>query len=166
MSELIAKLQKTGLFDLLSAGSLIFSGLFIWIARHLPEFSWSIQHQPFYFPFFTLIIGCFLTAVPFSRWIGKGVDNPFFRYTANVSFGLYIWHNLIITLLSMYWIEDFHYMGVAQLDRWIWISLGVLAVSYSIASLSYFVLEKPILDRSHHWRGSRRYLKNRENKSA
>lgn len=160
--ERIAKLRQTSLFDLLSVCSLIAAALFIWLARHLPEFSWSIQGQPFYFPLFTLILGCFLITASFSVWFGKAVDNPFFRYTAKVSFGLYIWHSVLITLISMYWIKDFRYMGIAQLDRWIWISLGIIVVSYAIASLSYFAIEKPILDRTHRRRGSIRHKKDKE----
>lgn len=165
-AERTAKLRASGLFDALSAVSLIAAALFLWLARHKPEFSLSIQQQPFFFPFFTILIGCFLMTVPFSRWIGKGMDNPFFRYTAKVSFGLYIWHNLLMTLAVKYWIEDFHFGGIVDLGRWIWLSLGVLAVSYAIASLSYFLLEKPILDRSHRYKGSQRAPKNGAKKAA
>lgn len=153
MAERTERLRASGLFDLLSAVSLVASAVFLWLVRHQPEFSLSIQNQPFFFPFFTILIGCFLITVPFSRWIGRGVDNPFFRYTAKVSFGLYIWHNLIITLAGMYWIKDFHFGGIVPLGRWAWISLGVIVVSYGIATLSYYFIEKPILDRSHQYTG-------------
>lgn len=156
------RLRKIGLFDVLSLGSLVISILFIWKVRNLPEFDWSLQNQPFFFPYFTILIALFLVAAPYSRWVGNLLDNRFFRYTAKVSFGLYLWHTLFITLISMYWAKDYQYMGVVQLDRWAWISLGVVAVSYVIATLSYYLVEKPVLDWSRH-RESRTYTITNDN---
>ncbi|MEF2966719.1 acyltransferase [Paenibacillus sp. M1] len=144
------KLRAAGLFDLLAAGSLLAAAVFLWAMRHEPEFGWSLQNQPFFFPFFTVLIGLFLMAAPLSRWVGGLVDNPFFRYTAKVSFGLYIWHHMIMKLANLYWLKDFQVGGVVRMDRWALLSAGVIVVSYGIASLSYFFIEKPILDRSHH----------------
>ncbi|GGH31464.1 acyltransferase family protein [Paenibacillus segetis] len=143
-------LRKIGLFDLLSLGSLVISILFIWQVRNVPEFDWSLQNQPFFFPYFTILMALFLVTAPYSRWVGNLLDNRFFRYTAKVSFGLYLWHTLFITLISMYWAKDFKHMGVVQLDRWAWISLGVVVASYIVATASYYFVEKPIMDWSRH----------------
>lgn len=150
------RLSRMGLFDLLSLGSLLTAIVFIWQIRNVPEFDWSIQSQPFFFPYFTALVGLFLVAAPYSRWVGKIIDNRLFRFTAKVSFGLYIWHNVIIELVGMYWLKDFKYMAVVQLSRWAWISLGVVLVSYVIATLSYYFIEKPVLD----WSRSRNRFKN------
>lgn len=160
-------MRAKGLFDALSAASLLGAGLFIWLARHAPEFSLSFQNQPYFFPLLTVFFGGFLLFAPFSRWIGRGLDNPFFRYTAKVSFGLYIWHAMIITLVRMYWIKDFHFAGITTLNRWALISLGVIAASYAVASLSYFLIEKPILDLSKRYRpGSSGQKKTTRKKAA
>lgn len=144
------RLRQLGLFDLLSLGSLIISVLFLWNVRNIPEFDWSLQNQPFFFPYFTAMMGLFLVTAPYSRWVGNLLDNRFFRYTAKVSFGLYLWHTLFITLTSMYWAKDYQYMKVVQLDRWAMISLGVVVASYIVATASYYFVEKPIMEWSRH----------------
>ncbi|MDP4088702.1 MAG: acyltransferase, partial [Bacillota bacterium] len=48
------------------------------------------------------------------------------------------------------------YMGTSSLGRWGWISLAIVAVSYIIATLSYYLVEKPILDKAHKISGRRK----------
>lgn len=148
-TERTASLRKRGGFDVLGGLFLLGAVVLIWAARHQPEFSWSIQHQPYLFPWFALLVAGFLATAPYSRWLPAIVDNGFFRYTAKISFGLYIWHNLIMTLANKYWIADMHYFGIWEVGRWVWIVLGVLAASYIAATLSYYLIEKPVLDRAH-----------------
>lgn len=148
-AERTESLRKRGRFDWLGGLFLLGAVVLLWAARHQPEFSWSIQHQPFLFPWFALLVAGFLATAPFSRWLPVIVDNGFFRYTAKISFGLYIWHNLIMTLANKYWLADMRYFGIWEVGRWAWIAAGVLAASYLVATLSYYLIEKPVLDRAH-----------------
>lgn len=148
-AEQTQSLRKRGGFDLFGAYFLIGAVALLWIARNQPEFSWSIQNQPYLFPWFALLVAGFLATAPYSRWLSAVVDNGFFRYTAKISFGLYIWHNMIMTLVGSYWITDMHYFGIHEIGRWMWIVLGVLITSYVVASLSYYFIEKPVLDLAH-----------------
>ncbi len=148
-SEKAGTFKKKGGFDFISLASLIGAATLLWIVRHKPEFSFSLQNQPYYFPAYALLIGILLSAAPHSLWAGKLLDNRFFRYTAKVSFGLYIWHYLVITVISAYWVYDFQYMRLSQLSQWLLVSLSVLAISYVIATLSYYFIEKPVLDWAH-----------------
>jgi peptidoglycan/LPS O-acetylase OafA/YrhL len=75
------------------------------------------------------------------------LDTRFLKYTARISFSLFLWHHLILELI---WI--FHnigydrFSGLPQLANWAWISLGALILIYGIAHLSYEHIEKPFLE--------------------
>ncbi|MNN66986.1 Acyltransferase family protein [compost metagenome] len=114
--------------------------------RHLGEFDFSLQHQPYYFPAYAILFGVVLLSAPFSVMLGRLLDNRFFRYTAKVSFGLYIWHYLFITLIEKYGIKDYRYFGIVDVWRWLGISVSVVAISYAAATISYYVIEQPFIN--------------------
>lgn len=149
--------KSFGGFDYASLGSLFCSYALLWFVRHMPEFSLSLQNQPFYFPLYSLLIAISLCTASQSRWAIKILDNRFFRFTAKISFGLYIWHFVILGISSVIWANDFQYMGTKNLGMWMLISCMIIAVSYLIATLSFYFVEKPVLDWSH---GKRRILGN------
>ena len=74
----------------------------VWRARMPAEPSnlTGFQQQPYLFPLFALAVAITLVGLAHSRLLGRIVDNPFARYTATVSFGLYVWHYLVLYLLS------------------------------------------------------------------
>lgn len=78
--------------------------------------------------------------------IGRVLDNRFFRFTAQISFGLYIWHYLFITLIEKYGIADYHYSGIRDVWRWLGISVTVITISYAAAVISYYVIERPFIN--------------------
>ncbi len=116
------------------------------------EFALSIQHQPYFFPLFPAINALLLASLCQSRWMGRLFDNPFCRYTARISFGLYLWHSVVLESLRTLWWPGFAIGQVSDLAFWGGISALVLVVAYAIASLSWFFFEKPILDRAHRWK--------------
>lgn len=142
----IERLRKLGLFDAVGAAALVLAGLLIWRMRHQGEFDFSLQHQPYYFPVYAILFGVVLLSAPFSVMLGRWLDNRFFRYTAKVSFGLYIWHYFFITLIEKYGIKDYHYFGIADVWRWLGISISVVAISYAAATISYYVIEQPFIN--------------------
>jgi peptidoglycan/LPS O-acetylase OafA/YrhL len=111
------------------------------------EFAWSIGEQPAAFPFFTLIIGLLLASLPFSHFMQRLLDTRFLKYTAQISFSLFLWHHLILELIWIF--HDYGYNrfgGLPQLANWAWISLGALLLIYGIGHLSYEHIEKPFLE--------------------
>ncbi|ETT54591.1 MULTISPECIES: acyltransferase [unclassified Paenibacillus] len=142
----VERLSKLGVFDAAAVLALCLAGLLIWRMRHAGEFDFSLQQQPYMFPVYAILFGIVLFSAPFSRYAGRVLDNRFFRYTAKVSFGLYIWHYLFITLIEKYGIQDFHYSGVRDVWRWLGISLTVVAISYLAATLSFYVIEQPFIN--------------------
>ncbi|WP_078554478.1 acyltransferase family protein [Bacillus alkalicellulosilyticus] len=145
-SPRVEKFKQKGGFDAISVLSLACTFFFIFQMRHMMEFGFSLQNQPYYFPIFPLLVAIALSTATHSLWFGKLLDNVVFRFTAKVSFGLYIWHYLVIMAVERYWAQDFVYMGVTEFNTWVMISFVVLLVSYMIATLSFYFVEKPVLD--------------------
>ncbi len=139
--------RKRGLFDIVGAAALVLAGLLFWRLRHAGEFDFSLQQQPYFFPTFALLFGIVLFSAPFSLRVGSWLDNRFFRFTAKISFGLYIWHYLFITLIEKYGIPDYRYFGIESVGRWLTISGCVVLVSFAAATVSYYVIEQPFI----HW---------------
>lgn len=142
----IERLRKRGLFDVVGAAALVLAGLLIWRMRHLGEFDFSLQQQPYYFPTYAILFGIVLFTAPFSLSLGRWLDNGLFRFIAKISFGLYIWHYLFITLIEKYFIPDYHYFGIVDVGRWLAISGFVVLISFIAATLSYYLIEQPFIN--------------------
>ncbi|OKP93300.1 acyltransferase [Paenibacillus sp. P3E] len=142
----VERLRKLGVFDAVGAAAVGLASLLIWRMRHQGEFDFSLQQQPYYFPAYAILFGIVLLSAPFSVIVGRLLDNRFFRFTAKISFGLYIWHYLFITLIEKYGIQDYHYSGIRDVWRWLGISISVVAISYAAATISYYVIEQPFIN--------------------
>lgn len=141
--------KKKGGFDIICILGLLGSFLLLWFLRHAPEFSYSFQNQPYFFPFYALLIGISLAAAPHSNIAGRLLDNAFFRFTAKVSFGLYIWHYVVMFIVANAVFRSYQNFSMTNLLSWVSISLMILVVSYAVAALSYKFIEKPVLDWAH-----------------
>jgi peptidoglycan/LPS O-acetylase OafA/YrhL len=148
-SEMKEKLREKGLFDIGAMLFLLAIVLFLWTVRNEKEFSVGFQGQPFYFPYLTALIAGLLVTLAHSKFMGGWLDNPFFRFTAKISFGLYIWHFIVINLLLFYYQNFYYESGMREWVPWAYTSMIMIACSYVIATLSYYLLEKPFMDRAH-----------------
>ncbi len=148
-SAAVEGFRKKGGFDIICILGLAGSFALLWLLKRAPEFSFSFQSQPYFFPVYALLIGITLVAAPHSNYIGKLLDNAFFRFTAKVSFGLYIWHYVIMFIATNTVFRSYQNFSMTNLKEWALISLLVLAVSYAVAALSYKFIEKPVLDLAH-----------------
>ena len=54
---------------------------------------------PYGFPWFQLSIALVLATLPASVVVGRLLDNPVTRYIATISFGIYVWHYLVMELV-------------------------------------------------------------------
>ncbi|MCJ8312511.1 MAG: acyltransferase [Saccharospirillaceae bacterium] len=98
MSFLLHKQQKTNKgFDYF----LLFNW-FVFIVYAYLQRGDTFLNIPYYWPFFPMLIAITLICVPFTHWVAKVIDNRFFAYTAKISFGLYIWHFLIMAFSIIY----------------------------------------------------------------
>jgi peptidoglycan/LPS O-acetylase OafA/YrhL len=136
-------------FDLLSLAGLLAFITILWTQKTTPDFGFSWQNQPYYYPFLALSIGIVIATVPYSKIIGHILDNSFSRYTAKISFGIYIWHYIIMTLVIVFAAPHHIPSPLKDFSSWLTIMGISLILTYTVASLSWYYLEKPILDFTH-----------------
>jgi Predicted acyltransferases len=140
----LLKYKSAYVFDVIVLIALTISFIFLWFMKNQPEFSFSFQNQPYFFPFYQLMIATALSLLPHTNFVGRILDNAFFRYTAKISFGLYLWHQIIINVVTTVWVFNFQNLGT-----WLLLSMGIIISAYLIATLSFIFIEKPILNWSH-----------------
>lgn len=136
-------------FDFFSITIVFLLVCLLWNARHMSPYFLSFQEQPFYYPLFPAGVGLLLCTLPFTRFMGNIIDNRFFKITALLSFGIYIWHNVILEMIKYFWIYDYRHGQMTDFNQWLFISLGALALAYFVAALSWHFIEKPIIGWSH-----------------
>jgi ABC-type glycerol-3-phosphate transport system permease component/peptidoglycan/LPS O-acetylase OafA/YrhL len=119
----------------------------LWTGRSMGDFDLSFQAQPYRYPLFALLIALLLVTLPFSRFLGRALEQRFFKYTAKLSFGLYIWHYLIMELIRLTHNNDFRYNGIRELPYLITLSVITLLLAYITAAVSYRHIESPFLER-------------------
>lgn len=119
------------------------------IALACAPVSWlpAIDYMQTGFPTFHLLIAAILVAAPFSTRMGRWLDAGWLRWTATLSFGIYLWHWPMQHMFDKRWPIR---LDNAYADAAVF-GLGVLAVTYAIAAASWYLLEKPIVDLSHRW---------------
>ncbi len=137
------------IFDGIAVVSAIGIVVLLCYVKTKEEFTHSLQQQPYYFPYLTTLIATLIVGLVHSKHAGKILDRPFMRYTGKISFGLYIWHYLIIHLISKYILEN--YAGYMTIKDWR-LGLGasglMIVLAYGVATLSYYFLEKPFIDKA------------------
>ena len=134
-------------FDALAASALVGGAALVWVNREPPEPTYldNFQGQPYLFPSFATLVAVALIGLTYSTVLGRIVDNRFARYTARVSFGIYIWHYLLLEGVAQATGGQFVYFGIADPWQHLMLSAVVLALTYAVASASWYWLEKPIL---------------------
>ena len=119
---------------------------FLWRIREAGDFEYTLFHSPHRFPFATLPIAFLIMFVPYTRYIGKALDNRFFQHIARLSYSTYLWHAIIIVLMTRFifgWVHDL------PMSQWLILAMVTIIGSFSIAWLSYHYIEIPI---SNWWR--------------
>ncbi len=137
--------EPSAAFDLVAL--IVFVGMFalLWLSRGAGDFGFSFQSQPYRFPWFPACVALLLITLPFSRVFGRILDNTFFRYTAKISFGLYIWHYPILECIRLLHNENFRYAGIQNPLEFFWLAGLGLLLAYIAAAWSYKHIEAPFL---------------------
>jgi peptidoglycan/LPS O-acetylase OafA/YrhL len=141
--------RRSWCFDLVALAA--FSGMMLifWWKRSPAELdgSFAMQQQPYFYPTFPLLAAILLAALAYSKALGRMFDSPFLRYTAKISFGLYIWHHLVILWVGRVVSPEFlNYGGISDPWRWLEISVFAIVLSYIVAALSWHLIERPFLE--------------------
>lgn len=100
---------------------------------------------PYGFPWFPVAIGLVLAAAPSSVVFGRIVDNRVSRFIAKISFGIYLWHFLIIELMIVLAPPSFAGSGADAWSVWLVSSAVLIGLSVVAGTLSYYLVERPVV---------------------
>jgi peptidoglycan/LPS O-acetylase OafA/YrhL len=136
----------------LVADLLVLAGLFgaawaMWAvspARAPESFGWL--GAPYNFPFFHLGIALALLAFPHARLLPALSELAPIRYIAKISFGIYIWHFMILELIRQFFAPSFGYAGISDTSYWLTLTSISLALALVAGSLSWYGIERPSLN--------------------
>lgn len=133
--------------DLVVIAALALGGAVMWWVgpRLLPE-SLGWLSEPYAFPWFHLAVAAALIAFPHTRYLPVIAESRPIVFLARISFGIYIWHMLIIELVRKQFEPAVHFYGMSDIGLWTLLSAVVIGLSIAMATLSWHFLEKPILD--------------------
>lgn len=133
------------LFDLMGLLAIAATG---WLmASHIGGLNegFGFLGVPYGYPWMPLAIGMALVVLPSSVLVGRLLDNQVSRFIAQISFGIYIWHFLIIGLMARLLPPSFQTGGEYGWTIWLWSSAIAIAVSVIVATLSFHLLEQPVV---------------------
>ncbi|HTM78585.1 MAG TPA: acyltransferase, partial [Devosia sp.] len=132
--------RRNGLFDGLAALALAVTCWVIWqvlLGRSVESYGWL--GVPYAYPGLPLALGAFLAVTPSTMLVGKALDNGVVRFLAQISFGIYVWHYVVLELVLRLGVPG---QGSA---RFVAGSLLVIACSIAVATLSFRYLESPVI---------------------
>ena len=134
------------LFDALALAGL---ALAIW------SMTWPIGHRdiegygfaqiPYAYPWFPLAVGLVLATLPSSALLGRLADNAVAVFLARISFGIYVWHFLVIETLRQVWLPSLTHGGISDIGTWLAACAAVSAISIALGTASFYLLENPVI---------------------
>ena len=83
--------------------------------------------------------------MPKSLWLGRAVAVWPAAFVARISFGLYLWHFLVLELMGEFWIPGASKGGMTDLGQWWLVVMTAIMASTLIATASFYLLEQPII---------------------
>lgn len=101
---------------------------------------------PYGFPVFPLAVGAALVSLCHSQRLGRLLDNAPVRYIAKISFGIYIWQEIILLLIQRLEPGSFGASSENVVTGWLQSCGLAAALILLVASFSYYLLEKPVID--------------------
>jgi peptidoglycan/LPS O-acetylase OafA/YrhL len=102
----------------------------------------SIEKPPYAFPALPVAVAIFLLAAS-TLPLRKSFENRIITYLADISFGIYIWHSLLLAILaqSLPSTIEPHFRALT-------IVFGTITGTFVIAHFSFFLFERPIMQRA------------------
>ncbi len=130
-------MEKNCIWDFIFCLSTISIFSYLWIIRWAPDLAYSYPMSPYRFPLVPWLWALAIFSLIYSRYIWVLIDNRFFLYLAAISYSLYLWHGLIISILITFL---FHHISTSFLE-WSLFSMTVVIVSLIVARLSMKYIE-------------------------
>jgi peptidoglycan/LPS O-acetylase OafA/YrhL len=139
--------KRNWIFDVLSLAGLAAG---VWVIAELLRsradasgFGWL--GVPYSFPWFQLSVALVLAATPSSVLVGRLLDNRVTRYVATISFGIYVWHYVVLELVRKYWAPDIDHGSMADPVKFVLVSAVITAITIVVAHFSFYLLESPVI---------------------
>jgi peptidoglycan/LPS O-acetylase OafA/YrhL len=139
--------QPSRKYDLLSLAGILVAFVLIQV-RLIPGVPDAITRQPYLSPVYAALVAFALANVPFSRFLGNFLEMRFFKRVATLSFGLYLWHYMIMQIWQNKMDDTYYYYGTINLGRWADSTLLVIMLTWVFAEISWRFFEAPILRKS------------------
>ena len=146
---------QPGLFFDFGFVALAVSAIWLVASRMTPGVPDPLTQQPYVSPLFALLMSAALICASQSVVIARLLDNRLFTWLAKLSFGIYLWHMVVIEIIWRKYVPEFVYGGMTDIASWVGLSASVLIVSVVIAAASWKWLESPILDAVHRTNSSK-----------
>lgn len=132
--------------DLICLSALVGVALYMWgeAYREAGElYGWL--RVPYRFPMMHVLVGVVLATGPSTVLLGRLLDNGLTRFVAQISFGIYIYHTIVIELIQVYLVPDFRYGTMTDGGVWLMATGAAVGISVLLASASYRWLEAPVI---------------------
>lgn len=131
-------------FDLVAIGGGALAYWSLWWNYPLTD-GFGYTSIPYGYPWFPVGVGLVLIAVPSSVLVQKITEIWPIRFIARISFGIYVWHFLIMECIRVLYQPYYVFGSMYSVSQWAWLSAGMFAAAVTIATLSYYFLEAPII---------------------
>lgn len=135
------------LMDLICLGALVGAAAYMWREAYGEAgelYGWL--RVPYRFPIMHALVGVVLATGPSTMLLGRVLDNPVTRFVAQISFGIYIYHTIVIELIQVYAVPDFRYGTMTDGGLWLMATGAAVGISVVIAMASYRWLESPVIN--------------------
>ena len=108
---------------------------------------------PYQFPAFHVLIATVLITAPSSLLVGRVLDNPLVSWLARISFGIYVWHYLVLELVRVYWVPEIQHGTMRDGATFLTVSALITCITLVIASASWRWLEQPMIEWARRFEG-------------
>ena len=98
----------------------------------------SINKMIYFWPTFSLLIAALILLLPQAKQLHFLTEGRFFRFTAKISYGIYLWHCPVLLLVS----DILNTKKTSSLTDLSVLLCASLLLTYLLAALSYFLVEK------------------------
>ncbi len=150
--------RRSWIFDILALGAIAWG---VWViadllAAKVDASGFGFLGVPYSFPWFQVAIALVLAATPSTVVVGRVLDNTVTRYLATVSFGIYVWHYVVLELVRKYWAPDIDHGQMEDPVKFVIVSGVITLITIAVAHFSFHTIENPVI----------RWARGRERKSA
>jgi peptidoglycan/LPS O-acetylase OafA/YrhL len=133
------------LFDALAVAGLALSAWMIHANAGGATDGYALLGIPYGYPLFPLGIALTLAAAPSSRLVGALMDNRVARFVAQISFGIYVWHYLVIEFIIQKVLANYPHEQIANMQTWLIVAAATAGIAFTLAWLSFRFLESPVI---------------------